>query len=82
MIFGFHLIVKNKNAILESFIIGTEPYNKNIRTLDDLGSINNNKIDDFIVNNHKVLVINNIEYGKFEGFNLKFNKDVISHSLF
>ena len=38
------LQTKNKNAILESFIIGTEPYNKNIRTLDDLGSINNNKI--------------------------------------
>ncbi len=47
-----------------------------------LGSINNNKIEDFIVNNYKVLVINNIEYGKFDGFNLKFNKDVISHSLF
>ena len=38
------LQTKNKNGILESFIVGTEPYNKNIRTLDDLGSINNDKI--------------------------------------
>ena len=47
-----------------------------------LSSVNNNKIEDCIINSQKGLVINNIEYGKFEGFNLKFNKDVISHSLF
>ena len=28
------------------------------------------------------MIINNIEYGSFIGFDLKFNKDVISHSLF
>ncbi len=30
----------------------------------------------------KILTINNIEYGSFNGFNLKLNKDAISHSLF
>ena len=38
------LQTKNKNGILEPFIIGTEPFNKDIRTLDDLGSINTNAI--------------------------------------
>ena len=38
------LQTKNKNGILEPFIIGTEPFNKDIRTLDDLGSINTNTI--------------------------------------
>ncbi len=33
-------------------------------------------------NNAKILIINNVEYGSFEGFDLKLNKDVISHSLF
>ena len=34
----------NKNAILEPFLIGTEPFNRDIRTLDDLGSINTDVI--------------------------------------
>ena len=34
----------NKNAILEPFLIGTEPFNRDIRTLDNLGSINNDVI--------------------------------------
>ena len=39
------LASKNSEGILESFIIGTEPYNKkNIKRLDSLGSINNNSI--------------------------------------
>ena len=38
------LPTNNQKGILEPFIIGTEPFNKNIRTLDDLGSINNNEI--------------------------------------
>ena len=33
-----------KNAILEPFLIGTEPFNRDIRTLDDLGSITDNVI--------------------------------------
>ena len=33
-----------KNAILEPFLIGTEPFNRDIRTLDDLGSINTDVI--------------------------------------
>ena len=37
---------------------------------------------DSVIKNGKDLVINNIEYGSFEGFSLNFNKDVISHSLF
>jgi len=35
---------KDDKGILEPFIIGTEPFNKSIRVLDDLGSINNNSI--------------------------------------
>ena len=39
------LITKKKSGILESFIIGSEPFNKNnIKKLDDLSSINNNSI--------------------------------------
>ena len=38
------LQTKNDRGILEAYIIGTEPFNKNIRVLDDLGSINNNSI--------------------------------------
>ncbi len=38
------LQTKDDNGILEAFIIGTEPFNKNIRILDDLSSINNNSI--------------------------------------
>ena len=34
----------NKNAILEPFLIGTEPFNRYIRTLDNLGSIKNDVI--------------------------------------
>ena len=32
--------------------------------------------------NNVFLIINNTNYGSFDGFDLKFNKDVISHSLF
>ena len=39
------LVTKKKSGILESFIIGSEPFNKNnIKKLDDLSSINNNSI--------------------------------------
>jgi len=39
------LITKNENGILEPFIVGREPFNKNtIKKLDDLSSINNNSI--------------------------------------
>ncbi len=38
------LQTKSKEGILEAFIIGTEPFNKNIRKLDDLGSINKDTI--------------------------------------
>ena len=38
-------LTKNKNAIMEPFIVGTEPYNtNNIKKLDSLSSINNNSI--------------------------------------
>ena len=47
-----------------------------------INSINNNIIPDVSIKNGKTLTINNIEYGSFDGFDLKFNKDVISHSLF
>ena len=42
----------------------------------------NNKINLGYKINNKFLIINNINYGSFDGFDLKFNKDVISHSLF
>ena len=38
------LQTKDNRGILEAYIIGTETFNKNIRILDDLGSINNNSI--------------------------------------
>ena len=47
--------------------------------------INSNNDDlnqDISVNNDKTITINNIEYGTLYGFNLKLNKDEISHSLF
>ena len=38
-------VSKDKDEILEPFIIGTEPYNKdNIKKLDNLSTINNNSI--------------------------------------
>ena len=43
---------------------------------------NDDKKTESEIKNKKTLVINNIEYGSFIGFDLKFNKDVISHSLF
>ncbi|MDC1184715.1 hypothetical protein N8080_01945, partial [Alphaproteobacteria bacterium] len=43
---------------------------------------NDDKNSEFEIKNKKTLVINNIEYGSLIGFDLKFNKDVISHSLF
>ena len=42
----------------------------------------NNKINPNYEISSKFLIINNINYGSFDGFDLKFNKDVISHSLF
>ncbi len=47
-----------------------------------INPLDNQIIQDSVINNGKTLIINNIEYGSFEGFVLKFNKDVISHSLF
>tara|TARA_B100000029_G_scaffold450800_1_gene474952 strand:+ start:1931 stop:4495 length:2565 start_codon:yes stop_codon:yes gene_type:complete len=41
-----------------------------------------NKNTDLEINQKKILTINNVEYGSFEGFDIKFNNDVISHSLF
>ncbi len=38
------LQTKSKNGILEAYIIGSEPFNKKITTLDDLGSLNNDSI--------------------------------------
>ena len=39
------LVTKNKDGILEPFIIGTEPFSKkNLKKLDDLGTINNDSI--------------------------------------
>ena len=38
------LQTKSKNGILEAFIVGTEPFNKGIKKLDDLGSINKDTI--------------------------------------
>ena len=47
-----------------------------------INSINDNKSIDITTNDKKTLIINNVDYGSFNGFDLKFNKDVISHSLF
>ncbi len=47
-----------------------------------INSNKNNIIPDIVINKDNVLTINNIEYGFFSGFELNFNKDVISHSLF
>ncbi len=47
--------------------------------------IKSNKNDlnqDLTVNHDKIITINNTEYGSLYGFNLKLNKDAISHSLF
>ena len=41
-----------------------------------------NELNTEINSKDKILTINNIEYGSFNGFNLKLNKDAISHSLF
>jgi len=38
------LASNDNNSILEPYILGTEPYNKNINIIDTLGSINNNSI--------------------------------------
>ena len=43
---------------------------------------NDDNSSKFEIKNKKTLVINDIDYGSFIGFDLKFNKDVISHSLF
>ncbi len=47
-----------------------------------INSVNDNKNVNFVINKENILTINNTEYGSFEGFDLKFNKEVISHSLF
>ena len=47
-----------------------------------INSIYKDTTQDIAFKNSKTLIINNIEYGSFEGFDLKFNKDLISHSLF
>ena len=46
-----------------------------------INSLSNKIAPNYEIDN-KFLVINNINYGSFDGFDLKFNKDVISHSLF
>jgi ATP-dependent RNA helicase SUPV3L1/SUV3 len=44
---------------------------------------NKNDLNQVLTENHdKIITINNIEYGSLHGFNLKLNKDAISHSLF
>ena len=35
---------KNSNGVLEPFIVGTEPFNTQVKKLDDLSSINNDSI--------------------------------------
>ena len=47
-----------------------------------INSFKNNEIPNIEINDRKTLIINNIEYGLVNGFDLKFNKNVISHSLF
>ncbi len=47
-----------------------------------INSVKNNSAPLLANNTGKLLIINEIEYGSFNGFSLKFNKDVISHSLF
>ena len=47
-----------------------------------INSENKQKKPDSVINERKLLIINDVEYGSFNGFNLNFNKDVISHSLF
>ena len=47
-----------------------------------INSYTDSKIQKIEINNKNTLIINNIEYGSLIGFDLKFNKDVISHSLF
>jgi len=47
-----------------------------------ISTLNSQINQDIINNNAKVLTINKVEYGSFEGFNLKLYKDAISHSLF
>ncbi len=47
-----------------------------------INSNNNDWNQDLTVNIDKTITINNIEYGTLYGFNLKLDKDAISHSLF
>ena len=47
-----------------------------------INSKNHEITSNMLTKNDKILSINNVKYGTFDGFNLKFNKDVISHSLF
>ena len=61
-------------ALINRFVDSTSKYFISLQ--------NDDKNSEFEIKNKKTLVINNIEYGSLIGFDLKFNKDVISHSLF
>jgi len=65
---------KLHEGLINRFVDSTSKYFINLN--------NDDKNSKFEIKNNKTLVINNIEYGSFVGFDLKFNKDVISHSLF
>ena len=65
---------KLHEGLINRFVDSTSKYFINLN--------NEAKNPEFEIKNKKTLVINNIEYGSFVGFDLKFNKDVISHSLF
>ena len=65
---------KLHEGLINRFVDSTSKYFINLHKDDN--------ISEFEIKNKKTLIINNIEYGSFIGFDLKFNKDVISHSLF
>ena len=65
---------KLHEGLINRFVDSTSKYFINLH--------NDNNSSEFEIKNKKTLIINNIEYGSFIGFDLKFNKDVISHSLF
>ena len=65
---------KLHEGLINRFVDSTSKYFINLH--------NDDNSSEFEIKNKKTLIINNIEYGSFIGFDLKFNKDVISHSLF
>ena len=65
---------KLHEGLINRFVDSTSKYFINLQ--------NDDNSSEFEIKNKKTLIINNIEYGSFIGFDLKFNKDVISHSLF